>query len=43
LLARILDADARGKKRDELEKRAIFEHELQSALRLTVGFFERLL
>jgi hypothetical protein len=38
-LARILDAVARIKKReDQLKQHAIFAHELQSSLRLTVGF-----
>jgi hypothetical protein len=36
-LARILDAFARIKTRDQLKQHAIFAHELQSSLRLTVG------
>jgi hypothetical protein len=40
LLARILDAAAciKNVKNNSNEKHAIFEHELQSALRLAVGF-----
>jgi hypothetical protein len=40
LLARVLDAAARPKKQEinADEKHEIFTHELQSALRLTVGF-----
>jgi len=46
LLARILDAATCGKKNVKInsdEQHAIFVHELQSALRFTVGFFEHLL
>jgi hypothetical protein len=39
LLARILDAAARTRKRDDqLEQHAIFAHELQNALRFMVEF-----
>jgi hypothetical protein len=43
--SRVLDAAVCVKKREDQlrRKHAIFGHELQSALRLTVGFFEHLL